>query len=267
MLHAKTPDQINNYLKYQCDVKRSFIVRSANGVKTITWNKKKNFGMIFKNKLSPDQLKTLWVFSVVRRQVLKRLTESEKLNFMQKPLASQKKNFALYKKLRIGTEFVAIDLNHAYWRVAFLKGYISSDLYHKLLDTKFKLVRNKALACLTSKIKTEEYRNGKLVSTKKQADPLLVNAYADIRYSTYKVMLDIAKEIKENNFLKYHTDCLYVTLKMQKKVEQMLASIKIARQLQGIKENTFSYKSDKCVKVSNTYFIQIEDKKNNEKRF
>ena len=130
--------------------------------------------------------------------------------FKHYQLSSKKWNRELYNTLEDGTLFVGIDINHAYLRTAYLKGYIGKRVYEKLMDPKYKGVRNKALACLNTYKKIYEYEEGVIVSQYEEGDASLAAAYLEIRTVTYKLMDDIAALVGPELFLKYHTDCLYV---------------------------------------------------------
>ena len=70
-------------------------------------------------------------------------------------------NHYLYNQIEAMEDFYIIDLCHAYWRIAFLKGYINEGLYstHTTISDS-KLYRNMALACTIAHTKRTYYMDG-----------------------------------------------------------------------------------------------------------
>lgn len=209
MLNAKNIVHFDRYMNYQIDQKRSFRLVVSNSDRHLVFNNSNGYGIRYRNRLTDDEMKVLWVFSAIKRSTRKRIAAMTE-PFKHYQLSSKKWNRSLYDSLEDGTRFVGIDINHAYLRTAYLNGYISKRIYEKLMDPKYKGVRNKALACLNTYKKIYEYENGEVVSQYEEGDPTLSAAYLEIRTVTYKLMDDIADIVGPDMFLKYQTDCLYV---------------------------------------------------------
>jgi len=109
----------------------------------------------------------------------------------------------------IGT-LTATDLDHAFWRIAYVKGYITKTTYQKGLPTSGKAVRLASLSILGVGKKFDKYIDGVLVGTinTKQQDETLKKVYVDIRYSCYYMMYELSK-ILGNDFESWKTDCIY----------------------------------------------------------
>ena len=107
-------------------------------------------------------------------------------------------------------ELIAIDLDHAYWRVAFLKEYISKNTYKKGLErNEFKTIRLSALSTLGKSIVYDVYVNGKFSHKEmEEEDEYLQDFYKDIRFTTYNVMKETGEMLGED-FHSYKTDCIY----------------------------------------------------------
>tara|TARA_Y100000361_G_scaffold145358_1_gene154446 strand:+ start:210 stop:893 length:684 start_codon:yes stop_codon:yes gene_type:complete len=105
---------------------------------------------------------------------------------------------------------IGIDLNHAYWRVAYLKGYINETTYKKgLTSEELKHIRLSTLSTLGKARVYEVYEKGKYIRDEVFAEDIqLQQVYNDIRYSTYAVMYECS-EILKNDFKSWKTDCIF----------------------------------------------------------
>jgi len=127
-------------------------------------------------------------------------------------------------KLKVNPdELFKIDINHAYWRIAYLNGYISDKTYKsglKLKDQDKYMKQAYCMALSTQGIsrKLRGYKgsnlNGKVKSIEKTR--LHKDIYSDIRNKTFKVMDELAYLIKDD-FVSYNVDC--ITFKNNKNIE------------------------------------------------
>jgi len=130
------------------------------------------------------------------------------------------------KKLQnFNGKITATDVDHAYWRIAYLQGIISAKTYEKGLEIKDKALRLAALANLAS---TKEYyiiQDGKLTDKTiiLKYDPILHKLYNNIRYTCYEMMMEMANLLGED-YICYKTDCIYYvdTKENRKKVQEYL---------------------------------------------
>ncbi len=109
----------------------------------------------------------------------------------------------------LSNKICKIDLNHAYWRVAYLKGYISDVTYKSgLKHDELKPIRLSALSSLGKSKVWDKYVKG-LYDSKvtEKGNKLFAAIYYDIRQSTFKIMQKCAKGLK-NDFYKYETDAI-----------------------------------------------------------
>jgi hypothetical protein len=107
-------------------------------------------------------------------------------------------------------KITATDVDHAYWRIAYLQGIINEKTYKKGLEIQDKSLRLAALANLAS---TKEYfiiENGKVTdkSVILKYDPILHKLYNNIRFTCYGMMMEMAKMLGDD-FICYKTDCIY----------------------------------------------------------
>lgn len=244
MLNAKNIVQFDRYLNYQIDQKRSFELEVGNSDRCIKFEGGR--GIRYRNQLSDEEMKMLWVFAALKKSARKRVAAMTE-GFRHYQLPSKKWNRELYNSLEDGTRFVGIDINHAYLRTAFIFGYVSKRTYDKLMDAKYKGVRNKALACLNSYKKVYRYEDGVMVSSYEEGDPTLAAAYMEIRTCTYKLMNDVADLVGPELFLKYHTDCLYVL----PEAEALVVS--------EIEKANYTCKVNKCIKMTGNMFADGDE--------
>lgn len=122
----------------------------------------------------------------------------------------------------------ATDVDHAYWRIAYLEGIISDKTYKKGLELKDKALRLAALANLSSAKEYNVIKDG--IVTKKTVvlkyDPILQKVYNNIRYTCYEHMNILANMLGED-FICYKTDCIYYkdTAKNREMVQMYLDSV------------------------------------------
>lgn len=247
MLRARSELQFEQYLNWKIEQKGTFELIISNSERCIISDENRKRGMRYRNKLTDEEMKALWVFAAIKKSAKKKIDSMERSEFEFHSLSSKRWNHDLYRSLEPGTEFVGIDINHAYLRTAYLKGYINERLYDKLMDKKYKVVRNKALACLKSPKKIRKYEKGKIVAEYEEGDPTLAAAYSEIRTVTFKIMDDISVLVGPDMFLKYHTDCLYVMSDAGDRVCQELVN------------KRYSYKTSSCVKMDDVIFIDGDE--------
>lgn len=152
-----------------------------------------------------DFRKGLFLFSQVRKNVNDWLIENPfGIELSNLPVNNTNGN---YNK---SNQTIGIDLNHAYWRIAFLKGYIQEKTYLKGLEDKMpKSVKLATLSTLGRPKSYDIYKSGKFTHTEKtEANNQLMDIYHDIRQSTYKVMQEISIALGDDFFC-WRTDCVY----------------------------------------------------------
>lgn len=214
-----------------------------NSGKSIVWDEEKQFGINYRKHLNPEQMSQLWIFAVVKQNVQKMIKIRT-----QKPLPisynKSKKNVKIFDKMKDGEKFLASDMNHAYWRIAYNENYIDRKTYSRFLPKEFKPVRNKSLSCLISKTVSKTYNEkNELINIEYDGSQELNDAYQDIRNKTYKILHDCS-ELIGNGFLKYATDCIYYKSEYKELVEKHL------------KECKMQFKTIECFKLDNEYFVE-----------
>jgi hypothetical protein len=148
----------------------------------------------------------LFLFRLVKIDVLKYLSENGITPLDKLPTNFKNENFDSSKSI------VGIDLDNAYWSIAYRKGYISENTYLKGIEKKeYKVARLSALSTLGKERTYRVYEAGKWKSVeKKQQVDNLVDVYNDIRYTTFALMSEIANELQDD-FHSWKTDCIFCT--------------------------------------------------------
>jgi hypothetical protein len=148
-------------------------------------------------------------------------------------------NRLFWESIPTNTEFYIIDAKHAYWRIAFLQGYISKKMYLKYAENKeIKAVRNIALAMLNSLQKCEYYQNNQKIAEVLCDTSLYSRIYNNIRYSSYNLCGRLRNSLDDACFA-YRTDGVF------------LLKFGLNRAKKIFEQNNLFYKIEKCVKIDN----------------
>ena len=135
--------------------------------------------------------KLLCLFSMVQNDVRNFLNINPYIDIPPKVNTAE---YNYFYDDEIGT-LTATDLDHAFWRIAYVKGYITKKTYEKGLPSSGKAIR---------------LVNGEFVKkiVVKETDATLQKVYVDIRYSCYYMMYELSQMLKDN-FESWKTDCIY----------------------------------------------------------
>ena len=152
-------------------------------------------------------------------------------------------NRKLFNELGDGEVFDYVDINHCYWRIAFLQGVISKNLYEKVLkNKKLKIYRNMALSCLIAPTTKDYYINGKLVLTVTEERSHYRIIYDNIRFTSYNLLGEIKNIIGSDFIIAHRTDAILCRPEVTKKVCKI------------IEQNNMSYKIISCAKVDDRHY-------------
>lgn len=164
--------------------------------------------------------KGLYLFRMVKKDFDKWIES----NYNESHKFEDKYKSSYVAKLKVNKdELTKIDINHAYWRIAFLNGYISENTYKHGLKLKEQDEFMKQVYCMSlstqgisRKLKgyTGNNLNGKTKLVEKTE--LHKDIYSDIRHKTFKIMDELAYLIKDD-FVSYNVDC--ITFKNNKNIE------------------------------------------------
>lgn len=174
--------------------------------------------------------KGMFLFGMVRKDAKKYLENNKKIVLPRKyPVVMYEDDIVM----DFFDNITATDINHAYWRIAFNLGVISSATYERGLGDNLKTIRLAALSTLGA---TKKYlRIVKGVVTKEVAvfggDEDLSIVYKLIRLTCYKYMYKL-KTLLKKDFICYKTDCIYYV-----KSKENIAMVR-----KFLKENNLTFK-------------------------
>jgi len=192
---------VDNYIKDLVSNKLSFSVRRASECTEILMDDKH---IVFASQ-SNFPKKKIYLFNNVKQQVSKWLKEN--VVFLPDEINSIKYNYDY--DTDEGT-MCGTDLNHAYWRIAYLYGMINEKTYIGGLDTDCKALRLATLSVLGREKKFDNYEKGEIKETyvyqKENVD--LKNAFKFIRLTCWSIMKEVS-ELLGDDFYAWKTDCIY----------------------------------------------------------
>ena len=151
--------------------------------------------------------KGMFLFGMVRKDVKEYLQKHPEIKL---PKKYNQIEYSGNIDERLFGKVTGTDLNHAYWRIAYLKGIISELTYLKGLPDEFKSVRLAALSTMGQQKKYQIIKDGMLTHEYKiiKGNEQLQNVYKLIRYTCYRYMNQVRKMLGKD-FLCYKTDCIY----------------------------------------------------------
>jgi hypothetical protein len=202
----------NGFTVLRSDQKKT-ILDKLKGKKGIAYYRQGSFSdeIIWQNRkfLFPSKKKKvtagMWVFRSVMNDVRDYISDKRIKALDRLPV-----NFWNQNMLDFQGKITATDVNHAYWRIAFMQGIISEKTYTKGLLIKDKSIRLAALANLASSKEYQVIRDGQMTNKTivLKYDPILQKVYNNVRYTCYNYMMTMAHMLKED-FICYKTDCIY----------------------------------------------------------
>lgn len=161
---------------------------------------------IYNSKSGNFPANSIFLFGLVSKDARKFIAENPFINI---PQFKETKQYNLHYDDSYG-KLVGTDLNHAYWRLAYVKGYISKRTYEKGLEDRCKQIRNASISILGRTKSFQKYEKGKMIQdieTQKE-DKLLKMIFKDIRHTCFAIMNELAIMLG-NDFDSYKTDCIY----------------------------------------------------------
>lgn len=197
----------NQILNLITSYKADGYIRKGNFSTEIIWGKR-SFMFPAKKKDNEGFKKGLFLFGMVRKDAKSFIQSGNKIKLPNKyPVNAMNHDFDKWDY-----RITATDLNHAYWRIAYNLGIISSRTYKLGLNDDLKVVR---LASLSTMGAGKDYfviKNGKVTDEiiKVGGDEQLQQLYRAIRYTCYKLMQQLKKMLRDD-FVAYRTDCIYYT--------------------------------------------------------
>lgn len=240
--------KLNSYVNSLCAQKKTFVVENKRKVNSILLYGKTsilNKGKDTKVKSKKKNREVINLFSQVAKNVNQYIVDNGLVvSKVRNRHSSTYTNRKMYREMAEGEMFYYIDISHCFWRIAYLKKYITKSLYENTLKKEeFKTYRNIALACIVAPRSRKYYVFGKYMGEISEWKELHQRIYDNIRFTAYNLMGDLRAEI--NRYcIGYRTDGIMVTdnPKVIERVKQI------------IKKKGFNYKVTECYKVDELFY-------------
>lgn len=191
----------DSYVKDLIDGQLTFAVRKASECTEILLDDKH---IVFASQNNFPK-KKIFLFNNVKQQVLKWLSKNQLIMPIENNSIRYNYNYDTDVGVMCGT-----DLNHAYWRIAYLYGMINEKTYNSGLDADCKALRLATLSVLGRAKSFDKYENGiKVTSYVVQKENMeLKNVFKFIRLTCFNFMKE-ASDILGDDFFAWKTDCIY----------------------------------------------------------
>lgn len=184
--------------------KHNFLIRKGSEVNQIIFGKN-HYLFATENRNFPKS--KLYLFKMVNDDVKKFIDNNPFIDLLpQKKTQEFNLEYDIEKGNLTGT-----DLDHAYWRIAYVKGYISKNTYeHGVKDEKSKTIRLATLGVLGTEQKFDRYQNGEYIETvvHRRENKPMKQVYKDIRLTCFYMMYELSILLGED-FESWNTDCIY----------------------------------------------------------
>ena len=184
--------------------KHDFLIRKGSEVNQIIFGEN-HYLFATENKNFPKS--KLYLFKMVNDDVKKFIDNNP---FIDLPPQKKIKDYNYDYDDELGT-ITGTDLDHAYWRIAYVKGYISKNTYeHGIKDEKSKTIRLATLGVLGTEQKFDRYIDGEYVETivHRKENKAMKMVYKDIRLTCFFMMYELSIQLGED-FESWNTDCIY----------------------------------------------------------
>lgn len=120
---------------------------------------------------------------------------------------SRKKNRTEFDKMPVGTFFYNLDLNSAYWQVAYKLGYIDYDMFAKYQNAdEYKVAKRLCISFLSRKNKKNYYVNDKEFQIICDTT-VMKQVYTNIRNTLYGIFSECSVKF---DYIAYNIDSIYI---------------------------------------------------------
>jgi len=248
MLRTKTLDSFNKLVKFACRNNDPYSIE-IKGSKTIFVFKGRNLAF-YRPASAIADLRSKEAGKLMGRVRAAVTVYIKKVNFdvpvIKKEYPATFTNRFFWESIPDNTEFYIIDAKHAYWRIAYLQGYISKKLYDRYAENQeLKQVKNIALAILTTQHKRQYYSNGKLIHEIESDTSLYCRCYNNIRFFSFNLCGKLRNSLDDSCFA-YKTDGVFL----------LKPGLHDAKKI--FEKNNLLYKIEKCVKVDNKTYSTVD---------
>jgi len=198
-----TIGNVDRFVKKLIKGKGDFLVRLGSECSEVIFD---NHHSLYANKKKNFPNEMIFLFSLVQQDVKKFVKD---MDYIELPPKVNVTEYNYDYDHTLG-KLTGTDLNHAFWRIAYLKGYISQKTYEHGLVEKAKALRLATLSVLGREKKYDKYQNGTKTEEVviRPKNEMLQLVYKDIRYSCYYTMYELSKLLGDD-FDCWKTDCFY----------------------------------------------------------
>jgi hypothetical protein len=203
--------QFDDFLKAYEKSKSSFKVISYGTTKKIIYGKSKFLFSGIKGEKKPQGLHLI---GMVKRDIDALITKNPDIipSIPKKKPNITQINLKNIEWFGTGVQALAIDVNHCYWRTAFLLGFITKQTYFKGIERQeYKDGRLIAIGTLGKMLSVSKYENGiKVADYIDDTDYLKYGGFFwKVLEKVYELYLDLQTTLKED-FLMFLTDCVVI---------------------------------------------------------
>lgn len=149
---------------------------------------------------------------------------------------AKNKNYKLYNELQPGTPFYNIDLNSAYWQIAYRLGYISKKMFDKYNSDDYKQAKRYCISFLARRNKMTYNDCGNIREIECDIS-VLKTIYDNIRYELYKCISKVVSLC--SNYIEYNIDGVTIL------------AIDVDKAMKTFDEMELDYKLTKYIKIDN----------------
>jgi hypothetical protein len=194
---------IDRTLKKLIVCKVDFLLRKGSECNELIYD---NNHRVYASRNGNFPAKKVFLFNSVQNDVRSFLENSP---FIVLPPAKKTTEYNLFYDDSKGT-ITGTDLDHAFWRIAYVKGYIRKKTYNYGLDDNAKALRLATLSVLGREKKYDRYIQGEFIDTVilKRKDEKMQQVFKDIRTSCYYMMYELSVLLGDD-FDCWKTDCIY----------------------------------------------------------
>lgn len=241
----------NNLIKKKC----TFVLDSKRDSNILINKSIKLFAVSKKQVDKQDkklQSEILSLFGQVKKNINKYIVSNDfNINRIPQNCSSVNRDTINFKSMDIGQEFSYIDINHCFWRIAYIQGIISKKLYESILEKPhLKKFRNMSLSCIIAPRERTYFKNGIEQITITEDTSIYEAIYDNIRFFSYNLCGEIKNRIPKDTFLSHRTDAILCLTKSERLVIDI------------IEEHNLSCKVIKCKKIDEkTYLYNEQDVK------
>lgn len=248
-----TINDLDIYKSNLCRRKQSFVIEKKRSELNIFQHGKKIAKFRANNSLShlerKDSKHILNLFASVKKSINKYLMDSNfKVKIVDKKYDSTFSNKLLFRSIANNSTFYYLDVKHCYWRIAYLKGYISEYFYLKVLENPdLKIFRNMALSCIIAPKSKDYYSNGEFLWSIEEDTSIYNDVYESIRFTAWNIFGSLTHEkIGKEKTIGYFTDGIMVFQEDLPLVRSVMA------------RNKLQYNIVKCIKVSDKEYFNTD---------